>query len=385
MKIALFSNYLSPHQTAFSEELLKVTNGEFRFIACERFDHERKSFGYSDINSLDFVIRAYEDEEQLAEAKRWCMESDIIICGSCWRKFIDMRRKSGRPFFKYSERLYKVKVDYHKLPLRTVKHFIKNRPSKNEYMLCASAFAASDYAKTLEYRGKCYKWGYFTEQEEYENVDELIDKKRKNSILWAGRFIAFKHPEVAVEIAERLKGDGYEFEMNLIGSGILAEKIKELIEARGLADSVHMLGSMSPESVRQRMEESEIFLFTSDRNEGWGAVLNESMNSSCAVVASHAIGAVPFLINDRENGFIYKDGDIDSLYKKVKYLLDNSDKRKQLSKAAYQTITTEWNAANAAEKFMHICEGVLAGKKKFFPFEDGVCSKAKKLKDGWYK
>ena len=49
------------------------------------------------------------------------------------------------------------------------------------------------------------------------------------------------------------------------------------------------------------MEKSEIFLFTSDKGEGWGAVLNESMNSACAVVASHAIGSVPFLLKDGEN------------------------------------------------------------------------------------
>ena len=43
------------------------------------------------------------------------------------------------------------------------------------------------------------------------------------------------------------------------------------------------------------MESSHIFLlFTSDRNEG--AALNESMNSGCAVVASDAIGSVPYLM-----------------------------------------------------------------------------------------
>ncbi len=50
-----------------------------------------------------------------------------------------------------------------------------------------------------------------------------------------------------------------------------------------------MLGAMSPDKVRAYMERADVFLFTSDFNEGWGAVLNESMNSGCAVVASHAM------------------------------------------------------------------------------------------------
>ena len=34
------------------------------------------------------------------------------------------------------------------------------------------------------------------------------------------------------------------------------------------------------------MEKADIFLFTSDRREGWGAVANEAMNSACALVVS---------------------------------------------------------------------------------------------------
>lgn len=61
-----------------------------------------------------------------------------------------------------------------------------------------------------------------------------------------------------------------------------------------LNDYVTFTGPVQSDKVRGFMERAGIFLFTSDRQEGWGAVLNESMNSGCAVVASHAIGSVPF-------------------------------------------------------------------------------------------
>ena len=85
---------------------------------------------------------------------------------------------------------------------------------------------------------------------------------------------------------------------------------------------------MKPEQVREYMEKSEIHIFTSDRNEGWGAVLNESMNSACVPVANKAIGSVPYLINDGNNGFMYKDEN--ELYEKVKYLLNNDKDRKAM-------------------------------------------------------
>ena len=72
---------------------------------------------------------------------------------------------------------------------------------KNVYLLCSSAFSCRDYNIALSYIGRCIKWGYFTELKEYESIDKLIDKKINNSILWAGRFLKWKHPELVIELA----------------------------------------------------------------------------------------------------------------------------------------------------------------------------------------
>ena len=171
----------------------------------------------------------------------------------------------------------------------------------------------------------------------------------------------------------------------MIGNGPLEESVRQSVEEMGLAEYVEVLGAMKPEQVREHMENSEIFIFTSDRNEGWGAVLNESMNSACAVVANSAIGSVPFLLTDGENGYMYRDGDFEDFYSKVKKLLDDAKTRLRLSGNAYATMAEEWNAENAARKFVSLCERMLAGEYKPFPYESGVCSKAEILRDGWYK
>ena len=196
--------------------------------------------------------------------------------------------------------------------------------------------------------------------------------------------IDWKHPESALHVAKRLKECGYDIQLNLIGEGPLKADLQERIKQEKLENCVSLLGSMSPEAVREHMEKSEMFLFTSDRNEGWGAVLNESMNSGCAVVASHAIGSVPFLIKDKENGLIYRSGDIDDLFNKVKWLLDNPKERVEISKKAYKTIMDEWNAENAAKRFLGLAQEILDGNKHACPYKEGVCSKAERLKDNWY-
>lgn len=384
MKIIFASNYFNHHQKALSEALYRLTNGNYYFIATEKMETERLNMGWGMNEYPNYVLESYLSKEAQHYCQTLIDDADVVIIGSAPNKLIKNRLKKGKLTFRYSERLYKKKCEWYTLPLRFIKYFFKYNIYKNYYLLTASAYTAADYAKTFSYLDKSYKWGYFPETKIYENMDKLIQNKIPNSLLWTARMIDWKHPEQAVFVAKKLKQDGYNIQLNLIGNGILEEEIKKLIEEEGITDCVCLLGAMSPDEVRKYMEQTEIFMFTSDRNEGWGAVLNEAMNSGCAVVASHAIGSVPFLLEDGENGFIYKDGDLEDLYLKVKNLLDNPDKRREMGKKAYETLIDEWNAENAAERFCMLAQSILDGDKKSELFEQGICSKSKILKDSWY-
>ena len=121
------------------------------------------------------------------------------------------------------------------------------------------------------------------------------------------------------------------------------------------------------------MRESSIFVSTSDYGEGWGCVINEAMNDGCAVIASHAVGAVPFLIQDGENGIIYESGNVDQLTAACARLLDDPALCRQMGRNAYETIDTKWNAQTAAERLLHSCQKILGKQEN--PFEEtGPCS-----------
>lgn len=362
MKVVFVSNYYNHHQSSISEEFFKQTNGQYRFIQTEPMEEERRNMGWGQNGLPSFVIESYKDKETYKQCVDLINSADVVIAGSAPEKIIRKRIRSGKLVFRYSERIYKNKKKLLQLPLRYIKYHFDNYPYKNVYMLCASAYAARDYAITGMFKGKTFKWGYFPAVKKYDDIVKLIDDKTPASILWVARLIEWKHPDASIRLAKRLKQAGYKFKLSLIGNGELENKIRDMIKAENLEDCVQMLGSMKPEEVRRYMEQSEIFLFTSDFNEGWGAVLNESMNSACAVVASHAIGSVPFLINDGENGFIYKNGDEDDLFNKVKFLLDNPEKREEISLNAYKTMAETWNAENAVKNFMDLNQSVMINK-----------------------
>ena len=121
------------------------------------------------------------------------------------------------------------------------------------------------------------------------------------------------------------------------------------------------------------MQRSDIFLFTSDKNEGWGAVTNEAMSSACAAVACREIGSVPFLIQDGENGLIYDKRGKNSLYHNVKQLIEDPVLREKIQYNAYQTTKNVWNAETAAERLLCLIDCIRKGRET--PYTNGPCSR----------
>ena len=48
-------------------------------------------------------------------------------------------------------------------------------------------------------------------------------------------------------------------------------------------------------------------------------------------------------------------------------------------------MTNEWNAENAAARFLRLAEQILAGQVSPDLYPDGICSRAGILKDSWYE
>lgn len=367
------SNFFNHHQKYISDAFFSRLGSGYFFIETEEMDQERRNMGWGMDTYPSYVVA---HETFLGNREYYCKlieQADVVIIGSAPNMLIRKRIKNNKLTFQYAERPLKKGLELWKYPYRFFKWRIYGYSKPCMHMLCASAYTAQDYAKFFLFRNRCFKWGYFPQTYQYTDVKRLLSAKKNNSIIWVARFLELKHPEIAVELGRRLKMDGYSFEINMIGDGPLKNHISGMIRHEKLEDNIHLLGVMSPEEVRSHMENAEIHIFTSDKNEGWGAVLNEAMNSACVPVANMAIGSAPFLIDDGNNGFLYST--VDELYEKLKWLLDNHERRKEMALNAYSTIVTEWNAENAMKRFVELSENLLSGECIYSASEAGVCSK----------
>ena len=381
MKVTFVSNYINHHQIPFCNAMYGKLGEDYRFIQTEPMEEERIRMGWgAEFSKLPYLRLYYEQE---AECKALIADSDVVLFGGVEDEiYIVDRLHAGKLTVRLSERIYKSGQWKAVSPRGLRKKYIDHTQyrDKNVYLLCYGGYVASDFSIVRAYPEKMFKWGYFPETKHHDMEALLAQKKERRgkdgciSLLWAGRFIDWKHPEYAIRAAKKLKEEGYAFHLTMVGGGEMESTLKSMVEADGLSDVVTFAGFRKPAEVRGFMEQSDIFLFTSDYGEGWGAVLNESMNSGCAVVANCAIGAVPFLVKPGQNGLIYPNKKWDVFYEQITGLLKEPEEIERLGRAAYTAIVQEWNAEIGAERLLPLLEGLLKGEVSFQ--ENGILSKA---------
>lgn len=383
MKLVFVSNILNHHQIYLCDEFYKIFDS-FKFISTEN----SKSFGYQTSCKADYTL-CYYDLEERPSVLNDLLSADVAIMGSCPNELIALRMQTGKLTFLYSERFLKKGMWRRFIPQTRKKIYDRILKYKdcNIYVLCASAYLSYELKKLHYPVTKCLKWGYFPRISD-KTSDEILNLKNSNDrvkILWVGRLISWKHPDDVIKLAQYLLKSNFNFELNIIGDGDLREQIEKSIHIYGLTNCVHLLGSLPVPEVQKYMETANIFLFTSDYKEGWGAVLNEALSNACAVVANHAAGATPFLIVNGFNGMIYANEHTKDMCKIVKFLIENSDERERLGKNGYNTLSHLWNAQVAAERLKHISMLLLGGKSIENAFEEGPCSISSPITHKWNK
>ena len=384
MKIVMLSNFINHHQVPVADELSSTFGIEYWFIETMSLPEEQRSLGYSNLSSKPYVIQSYKTNKEYQKAIKLINNADVVIVGSAPEDMILERLRNKKLTFRYSERLFKKRPWYFPDPRIWMDLWKKHIRYKNKplYMLAASAYTANDVYAIGAYKNKVFKWGYFTRVDEFPlEACKKLDASSEEStphIMWCARFLRWKHPELPVMLAKRLKDKGYNFHIDMYGSGEELNATMQLAQNLAVDDKVSFCGNLPNEEILNQMRQHEIFLFTSDRNEGWGAVLNESMSNGCAVVASNLIGSVPFLIQNGKNGLIFKSEDIDSLEKNVTYLLDNPSRRIEIAKNAILTMRSVWSPKNASKSFFELVEALTTKNSALIP-KNGPCSKAERI------
>lgn len=391
MRIVFYSTILNNHQANVADELWELTSHNYCFVELANMQGEHRKGDTHNYGDRPYLLRAWESEEARERAMELARTADVcVFSGVQALPFQRERLKLGLLSFDMSERWLKrglVNLFSPAIFKMFLAYYLGGWKHKPLYKLCCSAFATDDHRKLGMYRGRCFKWGYFTRVEKID-AEVLLHESNADStpLIWCARYLKWKHPELPLLMAARLKADGYRFTLDMYGSGEYLEASKQLTAKLHLGDVLRFVGNKPNNELLADMRRHSIFLFTSDRNEGWGAVANESMANGCVLVASDAIGSTPYLIKDGITGLSFRSSRtsrsfdnpdkeaLDSLYNKVKWLLDNPVELANIRNRSIKQMQELYNPRTAAERLLTLIDCLQKGSET--SFTDGPCSKA---------
>lgn len=162
---------------------------------------------------------------------------------------------------------------------------------------------------------------------------DIVDYPNAERLPWVvslGRLSYEKGIDRLIEAFSRISGHK-EWRLVLIGDGPERKCLEALAENLGIKDRVDFLGGRN--DVDSLLAQSSIFVIPS-RCEGFPNALCEAMASPLPCISFDSISASD-LIENRVNGVVVPDGDIDGLAKEIEILMDDEKLRAEYAEKAY--------------------------------------------------
>lgn len=140
-------------------------------------------------------------------------------------------------------------------------------------------------------------------------------------LLFVGRLTNEKHVEVTFEAIARLVPE-FDIAFDVVGGGDQRRNLEHAAHRLGLDDRVIFHGRVSEEELRAAYAQADVFVIASIA-ELQSIATMEAMASGLPVVAANAV-ALPHLVHDGENGYLFEPGNVDDLVEKLRRVLTAS-------------------------------------------------------------
>ncbi|MFC4244408.1 glycosyltransferase [Gryllotalpicola reticulitermitis] len=159
---------------------------------------------------------------------------------------------------------------------------------------------------------------------------------RGNRIVFVGRVTSEKRIEVLLHAVSMLPKT-LDWSLEIVGDGELRHSLERLAAQLGVADRVTLSGLVSDEDLKKAYSRADVLAMPSTA-ELQSIVTMEAMASGLPVVAADAM-ALPHLVHDGENGFLFRPDDARDLAAKLQRILTlPDDEFRRMKKASLRLI-----------------------------------------------
>lgn len=325
-KIILFfwQNCVSPHQLPYIKELYQDSRIDKVYLIAPVWNRvEREKMGWlidSEVDNVEIIIAP--DEKKIDSLFSQNPNNSIHFFSGiradkfvfdCFKISLNYEIKRGlitEPPFDYKKPLL-----FHKI--RFLFFDYKYIPKIN--FVFAMGNKAAHYFNSWSKNWKVVLFGYCVESPSLQVFSEEGDKFR---FVYVGSLIKLKNVILLLKSIANINAQGdMNFSLDLIGDGPEYKSLSKYVDNRGLNNKISFLGKLSMKEVRNRLSKYDVLILPSIRD-GWGAVINEGLQSGLFIISSDNCGAKT-LVENSSRGIVFKNRDLKSLTNALHYCIEN--------------------------------------------------------------
>lgn len=194
------------------------------------------------------------------------------------------------------------------------------------------------------------------------DTEKLIEAKQKSSkldeilpynpfrIIHVGRLVKWKRVDLIIKAVARLSVLFDKIELVVLGDGPELSNLQNITKELKIEHKINFIGAVyDPVLLGRYFNSSSIYVLG-----GMGGLsINEAMVFEKPVICSICNGTEKFLVRDGYNGYLFKNGDLDSLVEKTSLLLSDQNKIQELGKNSYSIINNFVNIDIVVNKYLN--------------------------------
>lgn len=186
-------------------------------------------------------------------------------------------------------------------------------------------------------------------------------------LIFCGKLIALKGPDIAIDIVKGLHDKGYsQVRLHLIGKGELLESLQERARSYKLQDHVLFHGAVSQETFKKHLEDADVLILPgrydaeSGRAETQGLVIQEAQAMELPVVVSD-VGGMKYGLKANETGFVIQEEKIEEFIAAIEKFISEPELKQRMGKLGRTLVKERYDTKILTDQLLEIYGKAIEG------------------------
>lgn len=180
-------------------------------------------------------------------------------------------------------------------------------------------------------------------------------------VLFVGRLIDCKGPDLAVQAFDKAVSSGLDAEFTIVGDGPMHRRVKETIAACTSPKRIHLTGAMPATEVERYLQRADVYLqhnvrgANTDQEEAYGVSILEAMARGIPALVTRS-GGVPEAVGNLADDLMAEPGDVEGQAAMLLSLGKSPERRAEVGRRCWEWVRDRRSAAKEAAELRQILE-----------------------------